>query len=211
MRRLVLVHGLGVSPRYFTPLREELSRDYDVAAPDLRGGGGFDGMVRALAEVVAPGEWLLGNSMGCQLIAELAVREPAAVGGAIFVGPTVDRRARTWLEQGRRLLIDALREPPSLLRIIVSDYVRTGPLRTARMARDALRDPVELKVDRLEPPLLIVRGERDPLCPQRWAAELATRAPLGRLQIVAGAAHAAHYSHPRELGALVRAFVQEPE
>ena len=50
MRRLVLVHGLGVSPRYFMPLREELARDYDVAAPDLRGGAAL-----VLAGLVAEG------------------------------------------------------------------------------------------------------------------------------------------------------------
>jgi pimeloyl-ACP methyl ester carboxylesterase len=201
---VILVHGLGVSPRYFRPLAAELT-DLDVAAPDLRGGNGLDGMVRGLeAAVGAPGALLVGNSFGCQLIAELAVRRPELVGAAVFVGPTVDRRHRTWLQQAGRLALDALREPPLLVALVLRDYVQTGPLRTVRMARDALGDPVERKLERFDAPLLVVRGEHDPLCPQEWAEELVRRAPHGRLKVVRGAAHAAHYSHADAVATLVR-------
>jgi len=208
MARLVLVPGLGVSGRYFDPLVRELS-EFETVRPDLRRFVTVEEQARALGEVI-DGAPVLGNSLGCQVIAELASREPGVVGQAVFVGPTVDRRNRSWLEQVRRLLLDSTRERPSLTAIVVRDYL-ANPLRVARTARSALNDALERKVSALEEPLLVVRGACDPLCPQDWAEELARQAPQGRFEVVAGAAHAVHDSHPRELAALVRSFLQEPE
>jgi 2-hydroxy-6-oxonona-2,4-dienedioate hydrolase len=208
MRRIVLVHGLGVSGRYFLPLVRELS-DFECVVPDLRRHTTIEAQAEALREVVGEREPLLGNSMGCQVIAELAVRFPQLVERAVFVGPTVDRRRRSYARQAARLFLDAFREPPSLLPIVVRDYLSIGPIRVARMARSAVDDALEREVPRMECPLLVVRGRRDPLCPRDWAEELADRARHGRAEVVPGA-HAAHYSHPRELAALVRAFVEEP-
>jgi pimeloyl-ACP methyl ester carboxylesterase len=207
--RLILVHGLGVSPRYFAPLLEELP---EAEAPDLRRATTLPALAELLgAAVEEQPAAFLGNSFGCQVIAELAVRRPELVERAVFVGPTVDRRRRSWVSQAARLALDAVREPPGLVAVAVRDYFSTGPIRTLRMAREALRDPLELKLPALHAPLLVVRGGRDPLCPQDWAEEVAWLAPRGRLAIIAGAAHAPHYSHPAELAAIARAFLEEPQ
>ena len=74
---VVLVHGLGVSGRYFEPLGRELARTFRVTIPDLPGWGESEQPRRALtieqlADVV--GELLAGedgmpalvaNSLGC--------------------------------------------------------------------------------------------------------------------------------------------------
>ena len=209
MNRLVLVHGLGVSPRYFEPLQAQLP---DAEAPDLRPLTTLPALADALRAVVGSRPTaLLGNSFGCQVVAELAVRHPELVERVVFVGPTVDRHRRSWTSQLGRLAVDAVREPPRLVALAVRDYFETGPIRTLRMAREALRDPLERKLESFAAPLLVVRGERDALCPQDWAAEIARLARRGRLTVVKGAAHAAHYSHAPELAALVRAFCDEPE
>jgi pimeloyl-ACP methyl ester carboxylesterase len=206
MRRLVLVHGLGVSGRYFLPLVRELS-DFECVVPDLRRHATLEAQAGVLREVIGSGASVVGNSMGCQVIAEPAVR--ALVERAVFVGPTVDRRRRSYVRQAARLAVDAFREPPSLVPIVARDYLSTGPVRVARMARSAMSDALEREVPRMDCPLLVVRGERDPLCPPEWADELAGLAPNGRAEVMPGAAHAAHYSHPRELAGLVRAFLEE--
>lgn len=209
MNRLVLVHGLGVSPRYFQPLVEALP---GAKAPDLRPATTLPVLAERLAEAAEnePTAYL-GNSFGCQVIVELAIRRPALVERAIFVGPAVDRRRRSWTSQISRLAVDAVREPPRLVAIAVRDYFGTGPVRTLRMAREALGDPLERKLPALRTPLLVVRGERDPLCPQDWAEDVTRLAPVGRLAVVPEAAHAVHYSHARELAVLVRTFLQEPK
>lgn len=209
MRALVLVHGLGVTGRYFGPLLAEL-RDLECVVPDLRASETVAGQAEALREVLRGPAPLLGNSLGCQVIAELAMRAPELVERAVFVGPTVDRRRRSAPAQAAALLLDGIRERPSLTATVVRDYLATGPLRVWRTARSALADEPERKLPAFRAPLLVVRGERDPLCSAAWGEELARLAPRGRLETVAGGAHAVHHSHPRELATLVRRFLEEP-
>lgn len=201
--RIVLVPGLGVGQRYFDPLARELG-GFELVRPDLRRLPSVQAQAASLRPLVR-GSLLLGNSMGCQVIAELGPE----VERAVFVGPTVDRRSRSWVNQGARLALDMVREPPRLVGIVALDYLRANPLRFAAQARSALRDAIEREIPRLGGPLLVIRGARDPLCPQGWAEEIVRLAPDARLEVVPGAAHAAHWSHPRELAALLRAFVEE--
>ena len=208
MRRLVLVHRLGVSGRYFDPLVRELV-DFDCVVPDLRRHTTIEAQAEALAGFLGGRSAVLGNSLGCQVIADLGVQAPELVERAIFVGPTVDRRHRSAWSQALALLRDSVRERPSLIPIVVSDYLRSGPLRMARTARSALADALERKLPAFSAPLLVVRGERDPLCPPGWGEEVA-RLAGGRLVTVPGAGHAVHHSHPEQLAALVRRFAEEP-
>lgn len=209
MRRLILVHGLGITGRYFEPLVGRLG-DLECVVPDLRRHETLEAQAAALRELLEEPAALLGNSMGCQVIAELALREPGLVERAVFVGPTVDRRRRSALAQVWSLLVDAARERPSLVALAVRDYLATGPSRLWRTARSALADAIEGKLPAFGAPLLVVSGEHDPLCPEEWSSEVAQLAPRGRLVVVAGAAHAVHYSHPEELARLVRVFLEEP-
>jgi pimeloyl-ACP methyl ester carboxylesterase len=220
----VCVHGIGVSSRYFVPLARELAATSPVAAVDLPGFGRSERPPRALG---VPGladalrAWLdvlglerpalVANSMGCQVAVELAVRAPERVDRLVLVGPTIDPHARTAARQTARLLLDCLREPPSLLAIIALDYAVFGPLRLARTARSALADRIERKLPLVRAPTLVVRGERDGLVSRRWAAEAASLLPRGRLEVLPGEAHACHYSAPRRVAGLVRSFVEEGE
>lgn len=109
---VVLVHGLGVSSRYMIPTARLLAPDHRVYAPDLPGSGrsgkprrvlDLDGLADALAGWLRANGLsdaiLVGNSLGCQTIAALALRHPALVARAVFIGPTMDPRARTTLRQ----------------------------------------------------------------------------------------------------------------
>jgi 2-hydroxy-6-oxonona-2,4-dienedioate hydrolase len=207
---LVLVHGLGVSGRYFRPLVRELE-GVETVVPDLRRFASLEAQAEALSESVGTGTAVLANSYGCQIVAELALRHPALVGRTVFVGPTVDRRHRSFWQQGGRLLLDATMERPSLVPLALRDALEAGPRRVARMARSALRDALEGKLSALKAPLLVVRGGRDPLCQQDWAEELVRLAPRARLEVIPHGAHAVHHSHPAELARLVRRFLEEPD
>ena len=217
---LVLVHGLGVSSRYFVPLAAELAPYARIHAPDLPGFGASarpEGAldVAALADVLAA--WmrargigvavLVGNSFGCQVVADFAVRHAGHIGAAVLIGPTIDRRARRALLQLGRLLAASVYERPALWFLVAGEYARTGPRRLLGTLRHALGDAIETKLPRLTVPVLVVRGARDAIAPQEWAEELVRVLPRGRLAVVPGAGHALNYSAPRELAAIVRSFL----
>jgi len=219
---VVLVHGLVVSGRYMIPTLERLAVYHRVYAPDLPGFGKSGKPARALdvhglSDALAG--WmrklgleraaLVGNSMGCQIIAELAGRHLDLVERIVLQGPTMDPRARSALRQIGRLLLDAPLEPPSLMPIELRDYVSAGTRRAWRTFRHALADRIEEKLPRVRVPALVVRGSRDLVCPQRWAEEAAGLLPEGRLVVLPGAAHAVNYSASEEFVRTIGPFLYE--
>ncbi len=218
------MHGIGVTSRYFEPLADVLASGRRVLVPDLPGWGRSRRPARALnlaeladalaafldAEGVVRAP-LVTNSLGCQVAVELAVRHPERVAALVLVGPTVDPQWRTALLQTRSFVLDSVREPVSLWWIILTDYARMGPLRFAHTARFALRQPIEELLPRVDAPALVIRGEHDAFSSQEWCERAAGLLPRGSLAIVDGEAHAAHYSAPVRVAALVRSFLQEVE
>jgi 2-hydroxy-6-oxonona-2,4-dienedioate hydrolase len=217
---VVLVHGLVVSGRYMVPLLEELARSHAVYAPDLPGFGRSEGPagaldVAGLADALAA--WmratrlsaavLVGNSMGCQVIVELALRHPDLVEKVVLQGPTMDPRARSAPRQMWRLLLDTTREPPFLVAIEGLDLLRAGVRRSWRSFRHALDDPIEERLPRVRVPALVVHGSRDGISPRYWAEEVARLLPDGRLVDLPGTPHAANYSAPAQFARAVRAFL----
>jgi pimeloyl-ACP methyl ester carboxylesterase len=207
---VVLVHGLGASSFYFLPLLRELSGRADVLAPDLPGFGhsagppdplGIEGLADALAAFVEAQALerplLVGNSLGCQIAVDLAVRRPGLVGGLALVGPTVDAAAPRFAPQLGRLLADVVREHPLAVLGVAADYVRAGPRRILTTARAALADPIAAKLPRVEAAAVVIRGSRDPLAPAGWCEHVA-RLLSAVLVTIPSAAHAAHWSHPAE-------------
>jgi 2-hydroxy-6-oxonona-2,4-dienedioate hydrolase len=217
---VVLVHGLVVSGRYMVPLLDGLARSHPVYAPDLPGFGRGEGPARALDVVGladALAAWmravglrraaLVGNSMGCQVIAWLALRHPRLVEKVVLQGPTMDPRARSMPRQMWRLLLDTTREPPSLVAIEGLDLLRAGVGRSWRTFRHAVEDPIEERLPSVRVPALVLHGSRDRISPQYWAEEVTRLLPGGRLVVLPRAAHAANYSAPAEFARAVRAFL----
>ncbi len=221
---VVLVHGLVVSSRYMIPTAQKLAPHHKVYVPDLPGFGrseklpsvlGLAGLSDSLAAwietVGLESAVLVGNSVGCQVIADLALRHPERVERVVLQGPTMDPEARTTLRQAARLALDGTREPPSLLPIMLLDYLSAGLRRSFSTFQHALKDRIEEKLPHVRVPTLVVRGERDPIVPQRWAERVARLLPKGRLVVVPGAAHTMNYAAPSELARIVRVFAREGE
>ena len=221
---VVMVHGLGVSSRYMVPAAVRLGAFYKVYAPDLPGFGRSEKPAEVLTiEQLADAllAWmdaaglgraaLIGNSMGCQVIADLAARYPRRVMRAVLLGPSMDPHARTSVRQVLRLLRDLPRERFSGVLLAGLDYLLCGPRRVWRTFKYALDARIEEKLPRVQCAALVIRGARDPLVPQQWAEEAARLLPRGRLVCLAGAAHIAHYTVPAEFVAVVRDFLGENE
>jgi 2-hydroxy-6-oxonona-2,4-dienedioate hydrolase len=217
---IVLVHGIGVASRFMVPAAEVLAPYHRVYAPDLPGFGESDKPAHILNVVEltdALAEWtraigvgsaaFLGNSFGCQIVVDLAVRYPELVERAVLQGPTMDPRARTAWRQIARLLRNSRREPLSHGLISAREYPRCGFRRLMKTFHYALEDRIEEKLPHVRAPALVVRGSRDPIVPQRWAEEVASLLPEGRLAVIPGAPHTVVYDAPLELARLVLPFL----
>jgi 2-hydroxy-6-oxonona-2,4-dienedioate hydrolase len=219
---VVLVHGVGVSSRYMIPTARRLADHCRVWAPDLPGFGRSAKprtplRLHELAEAL--GEWLgaagigraalVGNSFGCQIIVELAVRRPDLVDRVVLQGPTVDPDARSWRGQLARWVRNAPYERPAMSALIAADYWDAGLARVFHTFRDALDDPIERKLPAVTAPALVVRGEKDPIVPQRWAEDAARLLPKGRLVVVEGA-HTLNFAAPDPFVAAILPFLLEP-
>lgn len=205
---VVLVHGLSMSSRYLVPTAEHLASRLRVYAPDLPGFGASAAPertlgVRGLADVLV--EWaeaagvgpavFAGNSLGCQVLLDLAVRQPGRALGLVLVGPTGEP-AVSVARLMARASADVFRERPALWPIIARCYLRTGPRRTWQTLRDLVDDRPEDRAPLVGVPAAVVRGARDVIVPHWWAERLAAELPGARLYTVPGAAHAVNFGAP---------------
>ncbi len=216
----VLIHGQVVSSRYMEPLAEHLAPHLDVYVPDLPGFGLSEKPARTLdaeelAETLAA--WLevtqlkpalfFGNSFGCQILAELAVRHPQHVQRLVLQGPTIDRWHRSALTQSLRWLQAGPHERPELALILLLDLFSAGWMRFVTTFHHVLRHRIELLLPQIEVPTLIIRGDRDPLVPERWAQELTALLPHGEQVVIEPGGHTLNHSHPVELTELLLSFL----
>jgi 2-hydroxy-6-oxonona-2,4-dienedioate hydrolase len=217
---IVLIHGLGTSSLYMVPTAVRLADEFRVYALDLPGFGHSSKprhafRLPALAEVLAG--WvsamgldrapMVGNSFGCQLIAEFGLRYPDRLARAVLQGPTIDCHARTAIQQFCRFALDLPQERAPEYFINAHDYWRTGLHRGWETFQIALQDRIEDKVPKLDMPVLVVRGQRDPIVSQGWVEELTAMLPNARLVITRGA-HTPNFSEPDAFASVVRAFLR---
>ena len=219
---IVLVHGIGVSSRYFLPLARELAAHYNVTTLDMPGYGASSKprhplTIIELADVIEAllvqrhisSAILIGHSMGTQIVAHVARKNPSLVRKLVLLAPTVYDKERTVWMQFLRLLQDGFHETPRANIIIFLDYVRMGMLRYIRTAKWMVKDAIEETLRDVEVPTLIVRGRNDPIAPMMWTEYLRSRYPLIRLEYVSNAPHALHYAFPEKVAALCRTFIQD--
>ncbi|GGK68379.1 alpha/beta fold hydrolase [Ornithinimicrobium pekingense] len=217
----VLVHGIGVSARYFTRLARALAPHGTVHAVELPGFGAaprppepltieehaatLDAWVR---EAGLEQPVVVGHSMGVQVVLEAALQDPRIWSAVVAVGGVVDPAARTATQQALRLAHDMLLEPPLANWAVLTDYLRTGPRWYLRTLPHMLGYRTEETLPRLEVPLLVMRGARDPIASAAWVEHMRRLAPDARLVEVQGAAHVAMYSRPEVVAGQVLAHAR---
>lgn len=175
---------------------------------------------------------LLGHSLGAAIAARLAVAAPARIRRVILGAPLVDymenvpatrylrwpllgealthgyvvpmlrrRRARNYapIEDGRFVgkFMRQL-ELPGFGRALLSMF-RSGALGDQRDAYEAL--------GKANPPLLVLRGTEDPICPPVQLARLRDWLPAARCVEVEGTGHAFMLTHPERVAPLIAGFI----
>jgi pimeloyl-ACP methyl ester carboxylesterase len=217
---VILVHGLGMSSRYMIPLAKHLAPHVRVYAPDLPGFGSSDKphdvlTVRELANALA--DWmraigverasLVGNSLGCEVLVELALAHPGCVERLVLQGPTPDPEARGIVRQIVGFFAAAVFERWSLAWVALTDYARGGVRRYILTARSMIGNRIGEKLPRVVQPTLVVWGTRDYIVPYAFVTRIAGLLPRASLAVIPGAAHGINYSHPRELAAVLLPFL----
>ena len=223
----VLLHGVGLSHRSFSRLARVLSGSGTVVAPDFPGFGvaarrtrpahpqsveQYADMVIDFLSDARPG-WsvggpvmLVGHSMGMQSALDVALRRPDLVGGLVFVGPVVDPRRPTLRGEGLRLARDFAFEPLLTSAMALRDYLHCGTRWYVTEAHQMLDYPTHERISGYAGPLLILRGENDPVAPQDWTDALAANVDGATVKSIPGARHNVIHSHPGEVAARIAKF-----
>jgi pimeloyl-ACP methyl ester carboxylesterase len=224
VRSYVLVHGIGVSSRYFHPLAAELSRAGRVFLVDLPGYGAAPNprrdvtladhaavLAAFLRQVDLRAPVIIGHSMGTQVVSVLAAAHPDVTDTVVMLAPTMVPSARTpWTAIGH-LLLDGTREPPAVWGISVVDYVvRCGLPYLVRQMPHMLRDRLEDRVPAHGARTLVINGDRDPIVPSAWAEELSRAHPHGEFRQVRGP-HVIMHTDPAMIARHITEFVAAGE
>lgn len=213
---VVLVHGYAVGSAYHVPLAARLAAHARVYAPDLPGHGASDADARALtipelADALAAwmdawglrGALVVGQSLGCQIAAELAVRHRRLVAGLVLVAPTSDPAAPTVARQLARAARTAPFEPLALLALVVRDYARASLPVLVGELRELVAHRLEDVLPRLALPARVAGGALDFVVPPAGAERVARLAGAPAPAIVPRRAHAVHFEDPDAVARVV--------
>ena len=221
---LIHIHGFAISGSYMVPTAQLLAHEFRTYVPDLPGFGRSprpdhpldipelgDSIAAFLDSVGVDKATLIGNSLGCAILASFAQRHGDRLERAVMVSPAGGSHSSPLPRAVMQLMQDATREPLSMARVAVPDYIHFGVIDTFRLFVAMSRFPAFEALRELDVPLLAVLGVRDPLLPPVERIRQAVQQMHQQLTIavVRDAAHAINYSHPRELAGLIRSFVKD--
>ncbi len=215
---MVHVHGFGISGTYLEPTAALLAGQYPTYVPDLPGMGRSMRPARPLdlpalaaalisyCDVVGiERATFVGNSLGCPLIVEVASTFPDRIERAVLVSPAGGPNNMPVRRAVGQMILDAPREPMSLLPIAVRDYLRFGLWQGWRLFTAMTRYPTLDRVTNLIMPTLVIAGDRDPLV---RADRVGVFAGLPHVDAVkVSGAHALNFSAPELIAGLIDAHV----
>ncbi|MGE0818363.1 MAG: alpha/beta fold hydrolase [Candidatus Nanopelagicales bacterium] len=222
---LLHLHGFAISGSYMVPTAQLLADEFTTYVPDLPGFGrsprpdhvltipeladSAAGLLDALGVEKAT---VVGNSLGCTVLAAFAQRHPDRLARAVMVSPAGGVQSQPLPRAIWQLLQDTPREPPSMATVAVPDYVSFGVVTTYKLFVAMTQFPAFQALIAIDKPLLAVLGVRDPLLPPaariREVVQQMNHDHL-TLAVLKEAAHAINYSHPRETADLIRAFMRD--
>lgn len=216
---VVLVHGIGVSSRYFARLATALADSADVISLDLPGFGpntrprrqlSVEDLGALVAECLADAgvrsPILVGHSMGSQIVVEAARRIPTA--GLVLIGPVVDERAPAAWQQAMRLARDTFHESITSNWIVFTDYLRSGIRWYLTELPAMLRYRIEERLPLVDVPVLVIRGAQDSVAPEGWARALAHRVPGTNVVSVPGSGHVVQHTATAVVSREIQQFAE---
>lgn len=217
---VALLHGLDGSSRWWAPTLVALSSRFRCLALEFVR---FD-QWRERGRVALPrsgdfvAAWLaalgidradvIGHSMGAYSACRVAIEHPELVRRLALIAPAVlPLPDRSLLELARFVpFIGSV--APGFAPTLVTDSLRTGPLRWLRSTLELTRaNPLPL--EQIAAPTLLLWGERDPLVPLPDSEIVHARIPNSRLLIVPNSRHVPMFEAPAACNAALNDFLTE--
>jgi pimeloyl-ACP methyl ester carboxylesterase len=215
---IVHIHGFGISGTYLEPTAAVLASSYRSYVPDLPGMGrsmrpkhglNLQGLARAVIDycdaVGVEKPILVGNSLGCPIIIEVAASFPDRVKSAVLVSPAGGPNNQPLGRALRQMAQDGLREPHAMLPIATRDYLRFGVLQSLSLFKAMTSYPTLENLPLLDVPTLVIAGARDPLVRFSNAFVLAALPHVSAVKVPG--AHALNFSTPELVAELIQAHL----
>jgi pimeloyl-ACP methyl ester carboxylesterase len=215
----VFIHGIGMSTAYYKSLITLLAPHFRILSVDLPGFGAssrpdkawtINHFADAVGDVIEHENILhpilVGQSMGCQVVAALLAQRPYLSPKAILISPTVESKKRNALSHFRKLVQDSYHEPPRANFTVWRDYFRCGPRQYFKTLGPMLKDRIEDNLAASEAAIMIIRGGNDIIVPKAWTSKLAAHATAAARCEIQGAPHLVHMTHTKEVAAICEKF-----
>jgi pimeloyl-ACP methyl ester carboxylesterase len=207
--KVVLVHGLAGSSRWWAPVAERLRREHDVHTvdvPRLPALGDAAEWLAGWIETEVGAAALVGHSRGGLLAARVAAVRPDLVEKLVLVAPAGDDAPSTRRAHALPLVRAVVRTRPRVLAYLARDAVRAGPRTLWRASGDVVAATLG-ELGRIAAPTLVVWGARDPLLPAARAERFQVTIPGAQVVVLPRAAHVPMLEAPDELAAALRDFL----
>lgn len=224
----VLIHGIGVSSEYFTPLAEQLVEHGDVITLDLPGFGdttrpprplSIAGFAAAAHKIMrfegVKNPVTLGHSMGAQVVTEMAARDPQWINRILLIGPPINALERTFIQAGLRFAQSSIYEPLKVSRFAIGAYLRSGLAWFIETLPQMVAYPIGVRLADAHARTYLMRGEHDAVAPSTWLEDLRLAAASGTgletpIIEVKDGAHSVIVAHANEVACALIALSQEP-
>ena len=217
MTTFALIHGLGVSSRFFVPLAHALAPYGRVLLFDLPGFHDLpkpehsmsivdfaEVVKRTLDQLDVVDPLLVGHSMGAQVVTEILAQYPDYSSAAMLIGPVVVAGERSLARVALRFVQCAGRESIGNTLAALASYARAGLPWISDTVPKVLAYPIEERLPLARARLLVVSGEWDRISPLWWREQLAERHPGAHVVTIPRAAHGVvHDRHLRLTDELV--------
>lgn len=234
---VVLLHGLMLSGRCWTPLARALEKDYDVIMPDARGHGNsgvpdqgycYDNLATDVESLITAlgitNPVLIGHSMGGLTAAVVASRNPKLLLGLVLVDPTFltpQRQQEVYesdvADQHRRIINGTKQNHLTELRTRhqhrsqeIIELFSQARFQTSIYAFEILRPPnpnYQELINTFDVPSLLVIGDIGSIVTPEMAVELARLNRLVEIVQIQNAGHAIPYDQPERFSAVVQTFL----
>lgn len=223
---LVLVHGLGSSPKCWGRNIAALGARHSLQLVDLfvaadgqhrirrpRTRFSLEEAATQLAEQLAERDngpaTIIGHSMGGLVALYLAAHAPSLVSRLILISvPAVPVR-RSRFRQVGAVLSSSLHADAAGTAVVASAFLSTGPFLLVAATRATIRADLGEEVDQLAAvPTLLVWGAKDSIVPVEIGQRLAAAMPQASLTVMEGIGHQPMWEAPEAFHAAIAPFLE---